>query len=252
LKKAKLIKTYASMIVQNLLNKIDSLSSLDHNLTKGELRELFVSDVLSSFLTKQFDVGSGIIVNQKEEQSSQIDIIIYDNRIVPPFIKEQHIGVYPAESVLGVLEIKSNLTYLEIEKTENNYKHLREIIYSNEASIYSDYEFIRPLCAIIGFYDGGTKELQNSETGRKWLSKISNLRGVCLYGKYSWLKFGDEWMLSANKKNFEETKRFIAVFIDNLRTLSENRMRRLSRTENEFEHKDWLGIYIRDQGLFDD
>jgi hypothetical protein len=54
--------------------------------------------------------------------------------------------------------------------------------------------------------------------------------------------------MSSHEGKFEETKRFIAVFLDNLRTRSEVRLQRMS----QFAHKDWIGIYIRDQRLFDE
>ena len=44
----------------------------------------------------------------------------------------------------------------------------------------------------------------------------------------------------------DETKRFIAVLLDNIRTHSERRLNILSKS-----HNDWLGIYIRDQKLFE-
>lgn len=104
-----LIKAYSSAIIEGMAIKIAASSPLKHRLTKGELRELFKVDVLNAFLTSQFSIGTGVIINQKEEQSSQTDIIIYDNRILPPFIQEQHIGVYPAESVVGTIEIKRSM-----------------------------------------------------------------------------------------------------------------------------------------------
>src|SRR2546426_12636818 len=109
LKPKGLIKRYSTAIIEGMERKIYASASLEHKLTKGELGELFVSTVLTSFLTSQFDIGTGIVINQRETQSNQTDIILCDNRILPPFIKQQHIGVYPAESVLGTIEVKSDL-----------------------------------------------------------------------------------------------------------------------------------------------
>lgn len=247
-KPKKLIKRYSSAIIKGLACKVSASSPLNHRLTKGELRELFVTNVLASFLTKQFDTGTGIIVNQKEEQSNQTDIIIYDNRILPPFIKEQHIGVYPAESVVGVIEVKSALDKKAILDSEKSAKILQDTIYNPSSSFYRDYRDMKPLSATIGFYGIGSQELADQEKGKKWLqTNVQYNFALCLIGKFSWLKLGNKgWVRSANNFNFEETKRFIAVFLDNLRTVSELRLRRLS----ESPHKDWIGIYIRDQNLF--
>ena len=243
-----LIKRYSSAIIGGLVSKISASSPLNHRLTKGELRELFVTNILKSFLTKQFDIGTGIIINQKEEQSNQTDIIIYDNRILPPFIKEQHIGVYPAESVVGVIEVKSKLDRDSIISSEKSAKRLIETIYNPKASIYGDYEYIRPLCATIGFYGTGSTEIRDIEKGKSWLIKnIKHNFAICLIGKFSWMNLQSSgWAKSDKEDNFEETKRFIAVFLDNLRTRSEVKIQHMS----QFAHKDWLSVYIRDQHLF--
>ena len=57
-----LIQKYSSSIIRGLVERALDLSKLDHRVTKGELRELFVSNTLKVFLTKQFDIGSGIII----------------------------------------------------------------------------------------------------------------------------------------------------------------------------------------------
>ena len=77
-----LIQIYSSSAIKALVEKIDDLYHLDHKLTTGELRELFISNIFNSFLTSQFSIGSGIIINQEGEQSKQTDIIIL-------FISEQ-------------------------------------------------------------------------------------------------------------------------------------------------------------------
>lgn len=244
-----LIKKYSTAIIEGLERKIHASASLNHRLTKGELRELFVSTVLTSFLTNQFDVGTGIIINQKEVQSTQTDIILYDNRILPPSIKQQHIGVYPAESVLGTIEVKSNLTKQAILEAEASAKKLQEEVFEPGGSIYRDYDHIKPILGIMGFYGRGPQELLDPASGAKWLQEHMHYTfAICLLGRFSWLNLSNKgWSLAYNQKSFEETKRFIAVYLDNLRTTSETRMRFLS----QFAHKDWLSVYIRDQGLFD-
>ena len=54
-----LIQKHSTAIVRALIERVSALSDLGHRLTKGELRELFVSNILASFLTNQFSVGSG-------------------------------------------------------------------------------------------------------------------------------------------------------------------------------------------------
>lgn len=242
-----LIPIYSSALVNGFIKRMDSLSSLGHKLTKGELRELFVSNILKSFLTSQFDIGSGIIVNHKGEQSKQIDIIIYDNRIIPPLIKQQHIGVFPAESVIATIEVKSNLTKEAIITSESSVRHLYEVVYNPSSNMYKDYNFT-PLCALIGFFGNGVSDLTDEQKGKVWLKQnIDKIFSICLTGKYSWINIIDTgWHFhKSDNKYHEETKAFIAVLIDNIRTHAEGRLKYLTSS-----HRDWLSIYIRHQNLF--
>jgi hypothetical protein len=242
-----LIQKYSSSIIRGLIERALDLSKLDHRVTKGELRELFVSNTLKAYLTKQFDVGSGIIINQKGKQSNQTDIIIYDNRVLPPFIKEQQIGVYPAESVIATIEVKSNLTKPELLKSEEAAKKLYEKVYDPESSIYKDFKYFKPLCSTIGFYGSGARELSNKSKGEIWLKqKIKCLSLIGLINKYSWIKMPKGWVYCAcDKKTNEEIKRFIAVLLDNIRTHSERRLRLITSNDKYEKHRDLLGCYIR-------
>jgi len=66
-----LIQQYATGIVNGLIEQVKAVGPLDHGPTKGRLRELFVTQVLSRFLTSQFGVGSGVITNQRGDQSKE-------------------------------------------------------------------------------------------------------------------------------------------------------------------------------------
>ena len=165
-----LIHSYTSAMVAGVLGKIEASRHLSHKLTKGELRELFICDLLNPFLTSQFDIGTGIVINQRGDQSHQTDIIIYDTRVLPPFIKERHIGVYPAESVVATLEVKSSLTKREVLKAEESARVLHEEVYDPQGGIYGEYDQIRPLCGMVGFYGEGLKEGRRFQCGEGWHS----------------------------------------------------------------------------------
>lgn len=242
------IKKHASSVVGWMLEKADSIGGLDHRLTKGQLRELFVADILNSFLTSQFDIGSGIILNKNGQQSNQTDIIISDNRILPPFLREQSIGVYPAESVIATIEIKSHLGKQDIIDAQFAAERLHNDVFNHQEILYnevSECELFKPLCAVFGFYGSGADVLNQENSGQQWLNEnIKNLLAICLAKKYSWMKVQDNWALrKADINSHEEIKRFIAVLIDNIRTRSEHRLNVMG-----LQHRDWLGQYIRDYG----
>ncbi len=238
-----IIKRYASAQVKALIDKSESIRDLGHNLTKGTLRELFVTDLLSPFLSSQFSIGSGIIINQKGDQSRQNDLIILNNHILPPFIIKQNVGVYPAECVAATIEVKSRLTKDELEKAEEDASFLIETIYRAEGTV-TPTVIEKPLCAVFGFYGTGAKELSKEVTGRQWLTeKERHLKAICLVNRFSWLHLGTGWTFrNGDMRTNEETKRFLAVIIDNIRF-------KAVRMESNLGIgvQDWLSIYLRDQ-----
>ena len=103
---------------------------------------------------------------------------------------------------------------------------------------------IRPLCSIISFYGNGPSDLFNSNTGKTLLSeKASNLFGICSVKQYSWLNLtpprGWKPQFYDSDTN-EETKRFFAVLLDNILTISRARI-----AAQRTDHYDLYTAYIR-------
>ncbi|MCK4654311.1 MAG: hypothetical protein KAU01_07695 [Candidatus Cloacimonetes bacterium] len=246
IKRNELIKNYMSAKIKGLIAEAIALKDMEHKVTKGRLRELFITRLLNKLLTSQLSFGSGVIINQYGVESKQTDIIIYDNSILPPFIEEENIGVYPVECVLATIEVKSNLTKLELLKSEDNAKYLNSEILNNNYTIYQDYNKFMVFNFILGFYGNGPIELNDRQKGKDWINKsINNLQGICLINKYSWMPVRNKWSKTNANSTNEETKRFIAILLDSVRTLSFHRKRYFSL----WSHLDWFSIYTRFQNL---
>ena len=247
--RAHLVADYASAIVDGMLMVSRSLASLEHGTSKGTLRELLVSTVIRRFLSSQFSISSGIVINQQRQQSGQTDIVIFDNRVLPPFIHEQNVGVIPAESVVAVIEVKSRLDAAQVVGTgeETGADEAAQRILGVCAGVTP-----APLTAVFGFYKGsGLADLHDRSRGKSWLQQnVKHLDAVVLAGEFSWLRMWDEkrkekeWrggLPAEGSQSHEETKRFFAVLLDNCRTRAEARWRHL------VTHEDWFSAYIRDQ-----
>jgi hypothetical protein len=64
-------------------------------------------------------------------------------------------------------------------------------------------------------------------------------------GKFSWARMAGPnpgWRYGSADGNYKEIRRFIAILIDNIRTISNQNW-----AQCVGEHKDWLGQYIRDE-----
>ncbi|TSC75303.1 MAG: hypothetical protein G01um101430_510 [Parcubacteria group bacterium Gr01-1014_30] len=251
-----IIQKDSSNIIKGFVERAENLT-LNHPGTEGQLKELFLGNVLKLFLSQQFDIGSGIITNHNGTESSQADIIIYDRRMIPPFIYQGNVGAYPVESVLAVIEVKSTLS----PNSKNGFKKIGKDA-SKLDDIYKKCTFFErskfnsdsprpPFFAVFSLKENMPKLLhKNNKKACNWLDKKSRyISSVCIVGKYSWIRMGPPaypkvgWKFQKGiNRIYEETKRFIAVLLDNVRTTAEKRLKFSIE-----EHRDWLSQYIRDQ-----
>jgi hypothetical protein len=87
-----------------------SIADLEHNLSKGVFRELVVDQLLRPMLPSSFGIGTGGLVDHEGGQSGQIDLVIYNRNTSPPILFGEREGLYPIESCLYAIEVKSRLT----------------------------------------------------------------------------------------------------------------------------------------------
>src|SRR5689334_15487364 len=104
-----LLRTVVLARVKHLLEMAAAIGNLEHPGEKGTLGELFLRGVIEAMLPKHFGLGSGIIVDHENRQSPQVDLIVFDTRRMPPALHEHGRGVYPIDSVLRAIEVKSTL-----------------------------------------------------------------------------------------------------------------------------------------------
>jgi hypothetical protein len=85
------------------------LSSVPHSGLKGGEAERLIRDFLRAHLPRRFGVGSGFILDAKDNVSPQTDVIIYDAFNCPVYRASEEAGIYPCQNVVGVIEVKSVL-----------------------------------------------------------------------------------------------------------------------------------------------
>ncbi|ACV10427.1 hypothetical protein Huta_0239 [Halorhabdus utahensis DSM 12940] len=96
---------YTSELLQT---RYEQSQAIDHNLTAGEVRELFVEEFLSDMYPEQFVFGDGEIIDSSGRVSPQADLVVYDQQ--SPLLTYGGSNHFLAEGVLAHLEIKSDLT----------------------------------------------------------------------------------------------------------------------------------------------
>ncbi len=88
----------------------------------GEYKEAILKNIIKRFLPSQCSVGTGFVINEKGEVTSQIDIIIYDNTR-PVLFKEGDFVIVQSHTVKGIMEVKTKI---------NSHSELKDIIIKAE------------------------------------------------------------------------------------------------------------------------
>lgn len=103
-------------------------TQFNHHGNRGSYRE----DSLKNFLTNgklpdTFGIASGEIISQYSQVSKQMDAIIYDKSKSIIFEASESTKILPIESVLGIIEVKSQLSKKKLIEGLENIKSLKTL-----------------------------------------------------------------------------------------------------------------------------
>lgn len=135
----------------SLLEKSSFIGDLKHPGEKGMFREFFISDILSPLLPHHYGITSGIIVDVYNNQSNQLDVIIYDKRKLPPLLMRDGAGIIPLDSALIVIEVKSTLTIKDLKTSLTSAMKLNPTFSSHLEMTQRNLNAYYPLYAIFAY-----------------------------------------------------------------------------------------------------
>ena len=122
-----------SIISEKFSTKISTLKTefeinkeVVHQGIKGGLNENELFDLIREVIPKRYKLAKGIIENSKGEQSNETDIIIYDDEILPPYLKND-LAFVPVEAIKYNFEVKSALDANELKTTLTKFKRFKSI-----------------------------------------------------------------------------------------------------------------------------
>lgn len=114
-------------INRNALNEYSRITEIvKHKTVIGSTREAIISAFLSQNLPKFIEFYSGEIFDSNDNESGQIDIIL--NPITSPKLNLYNsLNLFPAESVLAAIEIKSLLDKPRLWESLNNCEKTKKL-----------------------------------------------------------------------------------------------------------------------------
>lgn len=116
----KILNEHLNKTLNNLVNVSDNFNLVKHSKIIGSCRETLINQFLKKNLPNFVDYHNGELFDCENNRSGEIDLILHP--ITSPKINLiEDINIFPVETVLAGIEIKSNLT---TGKTGSFYKAL--------------------------------------------------------------------------------------------------------------------------------
>ncbi len=119
MKGSKLIADWFSHLDKRIRTDAERAGLFDHPTLTGSAREFIVQELLRSFLPARCGIGSGRVIAATESPSPQIDIVIFDKSF-PQFEMPGGSALFPVESVIATIEVKSRLDKVSLEQALDN------------------------------------------------------------------------------------------------------------------------------------
>lgn len=161
-----------------LVAESKSAEVIDHNSTKGSIRERLLIDFFQSLIPPKFDITSGIVCDAKGRSSKQTDFIVRDNSLFPPFLFATDVSVVPVDSVHLIAEIKTTLRSSDLKQVTEARTAFNELELAT-CDIPDESEIKIP-SVILAF----NNEVSQS-TLEKWLIDRNDVVAICIIGDYS-------------------------------------------------------------------
>jgi hypothetical protein len=211
------------------LGAAKAVAGITHQGVKGEIREVLVRELFRPLLPSDVSVGTGQIATTSGDLSAQQDVVIYDRKILPPVLFESVIGVFPIESVLATVEVKTKLTATELTSTYETAAAIHRYPYlSGENDATTGQPIVHPIGRVIAsvfalgsdLTPGGKTELQRYQGIHR--TGDSPLRAICVSGRGYWY-FADGWRCVEPDGEHSETVAFIIGLFDALGVVGKTR-----------------------------
>mgnify|MGYP000962875729 CR=1 FL=1 len=213
------------------LQQAVATSSLSHQGVKGSILEILVGGLFAPLLPSDIGVGTGQIIDSYSGfLSNQIDIIIYDKSILPPILFDQKLGIFPIESVLYAIEVKTTLTSFELKNAHESAKRLAtEFGYISGQTdqkgkdIHHNIEKLRSVVFALNSDLTGTGLTEAERYKKIYGNEPAHVRAICVAGREYWYDDGNFWVGTTNVSQYDEVLAFIGAVTNTYRSVSVSR-----------------------------
>lgn len=225
--------------IKAAIEKARAASVFSHQGVKGSVLEILIGELFKPLLPADIGVGTGQIIDcYQSPMSPQIDIILFDKSILPPVLIDERLGLFPVESVLYTIEVKTTLNATELRAAHQSAQKISKLGYlpglTDELGKAKNHPIKRVRSVVFALNSDLTGTgLSEAERYRKlYAAEPAHLRAICVAGKEYWYDDGDHWIGAEFTDEFDEVLAFIGGVTNTYKEVSKSR------------HDPLLGNYI--------
>ncbi|MFC1761058.1 DUF6602 domain-containing protein [Planctomycetota bacterium] len=209
--------------IRKAINDADEASNLGHPGLIGRLREICVSQILLPLLPPEVKCGTGQLTDCKGNLSDEIDVILYAPGIFPPALFDEKNGIFPVESCLYTIEVKSCLRSKDVKAAVTNAQSVRDLhllptdYWSGKQGRIGQLSAypINTLFAFSTDLSGeGKTEIEHYREHDATANDDSKVKAICVRGAGYWYHSSSNkdatWVKSDASRDYEEVIDFVS------------------------------------------
>nr|WP_315426181.1 DUF6602 domain-containing protein [uncultured Albidiferax sp.] len=216
--------------IKAAITQAKAASVFSHNGVKGKVLEILIGELFKPLLPADIGVGTGQIIDcYSSPMSPEIDIILYDKSILPPVLLDDRIGIFPIESVLYTIEVKTTLNASELSSAHKSAEKLSKLGYlpglKDEFGKQKNHsiEKARSVLFALGTDLSGTGLTEAQRYKNIYGEQPAHLRAICVAGKEYWYDNGEYWLSTKPTEEFDEVLAFIGGVTNTYKEVSKSR-----------------------------
>ena len=122
-----IIEDYWAGVLQRLDAEVHVFAQLvTHEGERGRENEAVLARILEALVPRRYGIGSGLLIDTSDHYSRQTDIVVYDQSDEPAVLAQTTQILFPTESVLACIEVKTTLRGNDLTDCFAKARHMRQ------------------------------------------------------------------------------------------------------------------------------
>ncbi|MCO5398418.1 DUF6602 domain-containing protein [Ralstonia soli] len=225
---------YQALLRAKVISAVEharAAAGLTHQGVKGTVLEILVGQLFRPLLPSDIGIGTGQIVESYTGRlSGQVDIILYDRSILPPVLLDDKVGVFPIESVLYAIEVKTTLNASELTQAHESAKDLQLNFgylpgQRKEGKVVEQHQIekVRSVLFALKTDLSGNNLNEGERYKRLYKEETAYLRAICVAGREYWYDNGTHWVGGFDCDQYDGVLAFIGGITNTYRTVAASR-----------------------------